>query len=47
MIVKAKAAKIARRGTVRWFNTDLTRWLAIAQAGMVTTPAPTETIGLK
>ena len=46
MIVKLNAEKIASSGTVRLFRTALTRCVAIAHAGTVTTPMPSEKIGL-
>ena len=47
MIVKLSAEKIARRGIVRLFRTVLTRWVATAQIGRVSTPAPIEITGLR
>ena len=47
MIVKLRAAKIARSGTVRLSRTFWTRRPATAQAGTVATLMPTETIGLR
>ena len=47
MIVKLSAAKIASSGTVRLLRTFLTRRVATAQVGTVTTPMPTEKIGLR
>ena len=47
MIVKLSAEKIASSGIVRSLRTDFTFCVAIAQAGIVAAPIPSETIGLR
>ena len=47
IIVKLNAEKIASSGTVRLFSTFCTLLTATAQAGTVTTPVPSEKMGLR
>ncbi len=47
MIVKHRAEKIASSGMVRLSRTFWTRWVATAQTGSVSTPAPSEMTGLR